>query len=753
MDSKQKPFSNIKFRYTLYGALFGACFPVCGVILDIYVNRLAFSWAAITSSFQGNPLLWIIASVPVFLGYFAYLIGVREYRLQVHMRRLDEDIQVGTERLLQANQGLERQKIYFEALVKNSPVAIVVLDEEHRIQSCNPAFENLFGHREEEILNRDLDALVAPKEYRNDARAYTAQVAGGNTLHGFGKRKHKNGYLLDVEIFGVPVVVGGEMVGVLGLYHDIGELIQAKNDAEAADKAKSDFLANMSHEIRTPMNSVMGMIELVLDTKLNEEQRDFLETARSSAEALLALINDILDFSKIESGQLDLEIIDFDLRTTVEAIAHTLAQRAEEKGLEMACLIEHDIYSSLKGDPGRLRQILVNLTGNAIKFTEKGEVVIRAELVEEDQESVSVKFSVQDTGIGISQDRQGAVFERFQQADSSTTRRYGGTGLGLTISSQLANMMGGEIGLESEFGTGSTFWFTAVFMKQAEEEKSLVSKPVALEGIRILGIDDNATNRIILRKMLENYGVRMDVLEGGKEAVHTLQQAKEENDPYLVVLLDMQMPDMDGEETLQAIKASSIGKKTEVIMLTSMGERGDAARLKDMGCAGYLVKPAKQRQLMDVIGTVLGQKRREVKDRERKLVTRHTISEQKRQRTKLLLAEDNLVNQKLAVALLSKAGYSVDVVDNGKLAVEAVAEKQYSLVLMDVQMPEMDGLTATRLIREREVGKEHIPIIAMTAHAMKGDRERCLAAGMDDYLSKPLDHNKVYEVISKWSEE
>ncbi|MBS1250173.1 MAG: Sensory/regulatory protein RpfC [Chloroflexi bacterium] len=636
-------------------------------------------------------------------------------------------------------------------MVNNSPIAIVVLDTEHHIQSCNPAFENLFGYREEEIQGQNLDALVSSEEYRQDAQNYTSTVVKGNTIHGFGKRKHKDGHLLDVEIFGVPVMVAGEMVGVLGLYHDIRELIQAKEEAEAANQAKSDFLSNMSHEIRTPMNGVMGMIELVLDTELNEKQRDFLETANTSAEALLALINDILDFSKIEAGRLDLEIIDFDLRTTVETVAHTLAQRAEEKGLELACLIEHDIHSAVKGDPGRLRQILVNLTGNAIKFTEEGEVVIRAELVEEDNESIRVKFSVQDTGIGIPLDRQGEIFKRFQQADTSTTRRYGGTGLGLAISSQLAHLMGGNIDLESEVGEGSTFWFTAVFQKQTQDKKAALSKPVSLEGIRILGIDDNQTNRVILEKMLNNYHARADLLAGGKEAVRTLQKAEDENDPYQAVLLDMQMPDMDGEETLREIKSSPPGENVEVIILTSMGERGDAARLKELGCAGYLVKPIKQRQLVKAIGTVLREKRERKKGRERKLVTRHTISEQQRKETKILLAEDNLVNQKLATALLTKAGYAVDVVENGKLAVEAVTKKQYSMVLMDVQMPEMDGVEATRTIREHAVGKEHIPIIALTAHAMAGDREKFLKAGMDDYLSKPLDHTKVYETISKWS--
>ena len=370
MNSKMSLISKIKLRYTLFGVLFGLCFPIFSILLEIFLQNLPFSWNSIKTLFLDESLLWIIATAPVFLGLFAFFIGEREQRLKEHMDRLDEDIQLGTERLIRANRDLERQKIYFEALVENSPVAIVVLDIEHCILSCNPSFERLFGYQEEEILGLNLDKLVASEQYREDAKRYTGTVVNGDTIHGFGKRKHKDGHLLDVEIFGVPVLVEGQMVGVLGLYHDIGELMQAKEDAEAADKAKSEFLANMSHEIRTPMNGIMGMIDLALDTELSEEQRDFLETANTSAESLLALINDILDFSKIEAGELSLEAIDFDLRTTVETVAHTLAHRAEEKGLELALLIEHDIPSALCGDPGRLRQILVNLTGNDINLTE-----------------------------------------------------------------------------------------------------------------------------------------------------------------------------------------------------------------------------------------------------------------------------------------------------------------------------------------------------------------------------------------------
>jgi CheY-like chemotaxis protein len=499
------------------------------------------------------------------------------------------------------------------------------------------------------------------------------------------------------------------------------------------------------------MNGIIGMIELALDTKLTAEQRDFISTARESADSLLILLNDILDFAKIESGHLTLENIDFDLRSVVEGVATTMAARADKKGLEVICLIPPDLPTRLRGDPGRLRQVLINLTGNAVKFTSHGEIVLRANMDNQSAKNVIIKFAVTDTGIGIPPERQAAVFDRFVQVDSSTTRKFGGTGLGLAISKQLAELMGGRIGLISEPNVGSTFWFTAEFefSEEAPQDSSITHVP--LVDLRVLVVDDNPTNRLVMQKILSSFGCRPVTLGNAYEVVDTLYAGIQNKDPFGMVILDMQMPEKDGENILQEIKSGKGLKDIPVIMLTSLGSRGDANRLLSLGCSGYLVKPIRKDQLLDTLLAVLSNSGLGGKSGHTgALVTRHTISEMRRNAAHLLLAEDNPINQKLAVHLLQKAGYSVDVVDDGRAAVDAMVKKSYSLVLMDVQMPELDGFEATNEYRRKEQPGAHVPIIAMTAHAMKGDREKCLSSGMDDYLSKPLDPAEFYEVIEKW---
>jgi PAS domain S-box-containing protein len=646
---------------------------------------------------------------------------------------------------------LLREKQFLETLNLNSPVAIVILDSGEHIVSANPAFERLFGYAPLEVIGKKLDALVTTPDTIQEASEYTRQAMTG-PVHGFARRRKKNGEMITVELYGVPVVVEGEKVGTLAIYHDITELDKARTEAEEANRAKSEFLANMSHEIRTPMNGVIGMLELALDTPLTSEQRDYLETSLQSAEALLTLLNDILDFSKIEAGRLEMDTINFNLRNTVEDVAYTLAKRAQEKGLEIACLIHPDLASDLRGDPGRLRQILVNLVGNAIKFTHHGEIVIQAEPIEETDTHVLVHLGVQDTGIGIPPERLAAVFDRFTQADGSTTRKYGGTGLGLTICKQLVEAMGGKIGVESTPGIGSTFWFEINFAKQPTTKRGtgpLSLGPANLLEARVLVVDDNQINRVVLKKNVEALGSRVDAVTSGAKGLEILRNAHRAGDPYHVVLLDMQMPGMDGEQTARAIKSDPAVKDVKILILTSMGQRGDAVRLEALGCSGYLLKPVKQQLLFDAVIAVLGQK----EERSTSLVTRHSIAEEKKLGLRLLLAEDNPINQKLAVVLLQKAGYSVDAVENGAQALYNVQANPYSAILMDVQMPEMDGLEATRKIRELEEGTgQHIPIIAMTAHAMQGDRERCLEAGMDDYVSKPLEPKVLFNVLDRWAQ-
>lgn len=645
----------------------------------------------------------------------------------------------------EAELALFRQKQYFEAVVYNSPVAIVIVDRENKIVSCNPAFETLFEYSEKEVIGCELDPLISPPELELEARELT-QMAKEHSIHVVRKRRKRNGELIDVEVLGVPIFVQGERVGVLGMYHDVTELLQAKVKAEEADRAKSEFLANMSHEIRTPMNGIMGMLELLLDTPLSQEQQDFVKTALESAEALLGLLNDILDFSKIEARKLEIEQIDFELRATVESVSRTMAQRAAEKNLETICILPSDIPNDLIGDPTRLRQILINLIGNAIKFTEVGEIVIRVEKLAEDNERVKLKFSVKDTGIGIPYERQEAIFNRFTQVDGSTTRKYGGTGLGLTICKQLVELMGGEIGVISEPGVGSEFWFWLEFQKQSQKEKWTKASLKELRNTRVLVVDDNLTNQAYLARTLEGFGCLVNTVGSGAACLEALSRASEAGNPYHVALIDMQMPGMDGETTIRRIQEKKEYDDLKIVVLTSMGTQGDAARFQELGCVGYLLKPIRQQELKELLLLVLGT---EAKPKQKHLITRHTLAECA-EHCRILLVEDNPINQKVAVKLLNKAGFAVDTAENGLEAIEALRNGSYQIVLMDVQMPEMDGFEATARIRNSGMPYQDIPIIAMTAHALKGDREKCLEAGMNDYVSKPIKADELFEVIKRW---
>ncbi|HEY1282951.1 MAG TPA: response regulator [Steroidobacteraceae bacterium] len=624
-----------------------------------------------------------------------------------------------------------------------------------------PHWKGMLGYDEDDPLvttSESLRTLIHPDDLPNQKAAFKRCVETGTPYDvEFRVRTKSGGYrwfrsrgICEKDTNGKPIRVSGALQDITERRQYQADLIEAREASAAANRAKGEFLANMSHEIRTPMNGVIGMTELLLDTSLDPSQRDYTETIRDSASALLTVINDILDFSKIEAGKLDLEHIELDLRDTVEDVARLLAIQAHGKGLELTAHIESAVPDLIRGDPARLRQILVNLGSNAVKFTEKGEVAIEVRVLEASAETALIRCEVRDTGPGIPSDRQAQLFQPFSQVDASTTRKYGGTGLGLSIVKRLAELMGGQAGIDSEVGVGSTFWFTARVGIAARRHIDRQAQDEALKDLRVLIVDDNATNRKVLTGQLAACGIKPVCVSTAQDALQALVDATVQNEPFQVALLDFHMPECDGEQLGRLIRTYDHLTHTRLVLLTSSGHRGDAQRFADLGFAGYLVKPITRRDLTACLSLIMSNSAESWKRRAQPLVTRHQVRAVRVDGDRrILVAEDNPVNQKVARMMLQKLGLEVTVVANGREAVAAWQTHGFDLILMDCQMPELDGYEATREIRRLEGGQRTVPIVALTAHAMKGDDEKCRAAGMSDYLTKPLDRSKLIECLAR----
>jgi PAS domain S-box-containing protein len=697
-------------------------------------------------------------------------LALRQAELECSYTQVEQIVRERTALLSEANEALTRQATELRAsealmssIIETAPDAIMTLDEFGRIEEFNPAAESMFGYPKRDAEGRPLHDLVAPPGVRGaDCDGIARLLPRGNGRASDRRLEVKilraGGSEFPAELTVTPVEREDVPPMFVGFVHDITErkiaeesLRQAAETALAASRAESEFLANMSHEIRTPMNGVIGMTELALETELTPRQREYLNLVKSSAESLLTVINDILDFSKIEAGKLNLDQQPFSLRHVLDETLQALALRAHAKDLELACRIAPDVPDALIGDAGRLRQVLLNLVGNAIKFTERGEVLASVGLEEPPREGITLRVAVADTGIGIPSEKLRSIFQPFEQADNSTTRRFGGTGLGLTISAKLVELMGGRIWVESTPGRGTTFWFTVKLCLQPSDGlPSAVPRVTLLEDLPVLIVDDNATNRLILEEVLSSWGASPVAVDGGFAALELLRSAADRQAPFPIALVDGMMPVMDGLDLAEQIRRDPSIAAIRLLILTSAGEPEDTARSRALEISACLTKPVRQSELYDAVTSAMAgwSQPAEIR-RPRPAAHEGATPIPGPSGLRILLAEDHPVNQKVAVRMLEHLGHQVVVAPDGRRALVELDNAQFDLVLMDLQMPEMDGFEALGAIREREgLSRRHLPVIALTAHAMHGDRERCLRAGFDSYLAKPIRQVDLHQALA-----
>lgn len=667
------------------------------------------------------------------------------YRETAERKAMEEEVRLSKKR--------------FRSMIENvQDHAIFMLDAEGRVLTWNKGAERLRGYRADETIGKHYSCFypVEDRESRKPERLLQTALAEGQCEdEGWRLRKDGSRFWASCVIEAVRNG-GGKLIGFSNVTHDLTrhrqveeDLRQAKEEADAANKAKSAFLANISHEIRTPMTGIIGMAGLLADTELSPKQKEYCELIRRSGESLLTVINEVLDFSKVESGKLQLELIDFELRSAVEDVVNLFAKEAADKEVELINFVRCDVPMELRGDPGRLRQILSNLISNALKFTEEGEVVVRVTVLKETATHANLRFSVTDTGIGIPPEKLGKLFHSFTQVDASITRKHGGTGLGLAICRKFVDLMGGEIGVYSDESKGSTFWFTLQLLKQREGVREAVTPRANLHGLRMLIVEGNSTNRAVLDHYLTSLGIKSQSAADGQTALKRLRVAAKKGEPFDLAILDLRLPGMNGLELAQTIKQDPEIGSLKLLLLTSAVQNGDAKLAQEAGVDAYLTKPISFSCLSECLAVLMGEAPKA--DSSRSLLTHHTLAELKmQQRLRVLVADDNHINQKVTASLLENMGHRADVVGNGKEAIEAFRIVPYDVILMDVQMPEMDGFEASRQIRALEEKKgRHTPVIAITAYARNEDRENCIAAGMDDYVSKPIKPQELKAAIAR----